>query len=122
MKKRAFWDRLQEAMKDQKLKPTQKAAGALVGIKQSSTNKWAHGGLPSFEHVVILAIKLHVSVEWLLSERGPKRPLDTEATYLLDAFARLPSQRLKDKALAYIDALTDRGPPSSTDEIPTRLS
>lgn len=122
MKKRTFWHRVQEAMTDQGTKPTQKAAGALIGIAQSSVNKWTKGGLPSMEHCVALAIKLHVAVEWLYSERGPKRPLDSEASYLLDAFARLPTQRLRDKALAYIDALVDRGPAPPGSELPTRLS
>lgn len=123
MKKRTFWLRVQEAMRDQKMKPTQKAAGALIGIAQSSVNKWTKGGQPSIEHCVALANKLHVCVEWLYTERGPKRPLDTEASYLLNAFASLPTDRLRDKALAYVDALVDRSPDRDPDLPPsTRLT
>ena len=120
MKKRAFWLRVQEAMRDQGKKPTQAAVAKLVGIKQPSVNKWAKGGLPTMETVVDLAERLNVSVEWLLTERGPKRPLDAESSYLLNKFTALPSQRLKDKTLAYIDALADRGPEPSPPSQPER--
>lgn len=110
MKKRTFWLRVQEAMRDRGLDPTQKAAGQLIGISQPSVHKWTKGGQPSMEHVVALAAKLHVCVEWLYTERGAKHPLDEESSYLLNTFRLLKSDRMRDKALAYIDALVDRGP------------
>lgn len=103
-------------MQDNGIKPTQKAAAALVGIAQPSVNKWAKGKLPILEHVIILATKLGVSVEWLLTERGPKHPLDSESTALLNAYTGLRTQRLKDRALAYIDGLNDRGPEVPSDD------
>jgi len=97
-------------MRDRGLAPTQKAAGELIGIKQSSVFKWTQGGLPRMEHVVALAAKLNVCVQWLYLEQGPKRPLDEEATYLLNTFNSLKSDRLRDKVLAYVDAMADRVP------------
>lgn len=122
MKKRTFWHRVQEAMRDQNMKPTQKNAAKLADVAQPSVAKWAKGGMPSMDTATLLAGKLHVCVEWLLTEQGQKNPLDAEASYLLDAFNRLPNQRLRDKALAYIDALVDRGPNPSGSELPTRVS
>lgn len=110
VKKRTFWDRVQESMRDNGLKPTQKAAAKLIGISQPSVNKWTKGGMPRMEHAVAMASKLGVCVEWLFLERGPKHPLDADASALLNAWNTLPSGRLKDRALAYIQGLTDRGP------------
>lgn len=110
MRKRTFWHRLQEAMQDNGIKPTQKAAAALVGVSQPSVNKWAKGKLPILEHVTILATKLGVCVDWLLTERGEKHPLDAESAALLNAYHALPSSRLKERALAYIEGLAGRGP------------
>lgn len=122
VKKRSFWLRVQEAMSDNGIKPTQKAAAALIGIKQPSVVKWARGGLPSMEHVVTLSTKLGVCVEWLFTERGPKHPMTAETSYVVNAFSSLPTQRLKDKAVAYIDALNDRGPPETPHPPERRLS
>lgn len=118
MKKRSFWLRVQEAMRDKGLDPTQKVAGQLVGIKQPSVHKWTKGGQPKMEHVVILAQKLDVCVEWLYTERGLKRPLNEDSSYLLNSFRLLKSDRMRDKALAYIDALVDRGPERDPDPDP----
>lgn len=109
MKKRTFWQRVEEAMTDAGHKPTQGAVAELIGIKQPSVSKWTKAGKPSIEHVVILAGKLKVCVEWLYTERGPKRPLDAESSELLDLFTKLP-QRQRDRVMAYIDGLVDRGP------------
>lgn len=118
MKKRTFWDRLQEAMRDKNIKPTQKNAGNLIGVSQPSVHKWKMGGLPEVEHVVSLAAKLDVCVQWLFLEQGPKRPLDEESSYLLNTFNLIKSDRMRDKALAYIDALVDRGPERDQDTEP----
>lgn len=62
-------------MIDARMKPTQAAAAALVGIKQPSVQEWKQpGGFPTMDRAVVLATKLNVNVEWLLTERGPKRP------------------------------------------------
>jgi DNA-binding XRE family transcriptional regulator len=118
MKKRTFWLRVQEAMIDAGMKPTQKAAGALIGIAQSSVHKWTTGGLPMMEHCVALAVKLDVTVEWLYSERGPKHPMDAESTALLNAFNALRNHKLRDRAIAYIEGLGDLGQPET--QLPAR--
>lgn len=120
MKKRSFWLRVQEAMKDQGIDPTQKAAGDLIGIKQPSVHKWTRGGQPKLEHCVALAAKLGVCVEWLYLERGQKRPLDAESSYLLNTFNLLKSDRARDKVLAYIDAMVDRTPTPDDGQEPDR--
>ena len=71
--KRSFWDRVKEAMRDAGREPSQKAAGELIGIAQSSVHKWTTGGKPSMANCVDLAVKLKVCVEWLYTERGPRR-------------------------------------------------
>lgn len=72
MKRTTFWTRLTEAMRAKGLKPTQVAAGKLVGVRQTSARKWALGGYPEMATVVTLATKLEVSVEWLLTGRGAR--------------------------------------------------
>jgi transcriptional regulator with XRE-family HTH domain len=66
---------VQEAMIDARMKPTQTAAADLVGVKQPSVQEWKKpGGYPTMENAVTLAQKLNVNVEWLMTERGPKKP------------------------------------------------
>lgn len=61
------------------MKPTQTAAAALVHIKQPSVAEWKEiDGYPTMANAVELARKLNVCVEWLLLERGPKRPTPTD--------------------------------------------
>jgi DNA-binding XRE family transcriptional regulator len=115
VKKRSFWLRVQEAMRDKGMDPTQKAAGQLIGISQPSVNKWTKGGQPRMEHCVALANKLGVCVEWLYTERGAKHPLDAESSYLLNTFNSIKSDRTRDKVLAYIDAMIDRAPSRDDD-------
>jgi hypothetical protein len=89
---RTVWDRVREAMLDKRMKPTQAAAAALVGIKQPSIQDWKQpNGYPTMERAVDLARKLDVNVEWLLTERGPKRPIPQDATAqrLWDIWPRL---------------------------------
>jgi hypothetical protein len=75
-----FWTRLSEAMTDKKIKVTQTSAAALIGLTQGSAKKWKQGGFPSQENANDLAIRLGVSVEWLLNGRGPKAPLSSLTT------------------------------------------
>jgi len=61
-------------MIDARMKPTQTAAADLIGVKQPSVQEWKKpGGYPTMENAVALAHKLDVNVEWLITERGPKR-------------------------------------------------
>lgn len=54
-------------------KPTQSKLAAVAGIKQPSVNDWKDG-YPTMDTAVRTATALGVCVEWLLTERGPKRP------------------------------------------------
>lgn len=109
-------------MLDVGIKPTQKAAAALIGVKQPSVAKWTTGGYPNTEHVVELAAKLEVTVEWLYSERGPKRPMDAESTALLNAFTSLRNPKLRSRAIAYIEGLADVAPSEAIQPTRARLS
>lgn len=73
-----FWERLTKRYIEKwpSRKPTQKALAALIHVSQPSANKWANGKLPELSHVVELAQKLDVCVEWLLTGRGEKFPSD----------------------------------------------
>ena len=80
-----FWQRLTEAMHekyiatgDKRYKPSQVAAGALIGSKgNTAARKWQREhGLPSMANALTLAQKLDVCVEWLLTGRGAKYPAE----------------------------------------------
>lgn len=72
-----FWERLGEAMLEKNLKHTQTAAGALIGSKgNTAAKKWQDGGYPNMTNAIGIAKKLGVCVEWLLTGRGSKHPID----------------------------------------------
>ena len=76
---RTFWDRVSEAMSDNGMKPSQTAVADMIGIKQPSVSEWTKtGGYPTMENGVKLAKRLGVSVEWLYTGAGPKRPPPTD--------------------------------------------
>jgi transcriptional regulator with XRE-family HTH domain len=67
-------------MVDARMKPTQTAAAELIGVKQPSVNLWKEpGGFPTMDNAVKLAARLDVNVEWLMTERGPKKPAPTDS-------------------------------------------
>jgi hypothetical protein len=74
-KERSFLDRATEALQEKfpRDKPTQSKLAALAGVKQPSVNDWKEGS-PAVDTGVRLALALDVCVEWLYTERGPKRP------------------------------------------------
>jgi hypothetical protein len=73
-----FWDRLLERFHEKwpKTKATQRKLAALIGVSQPSVNKWKDGGHPEMANAIELAVRLDVCVEWLLTGRGSKFPLD----------------------------------------------
>jgi len=75
-KERSFLDRGMEALREKfpRDKPTQGKLAALAGVKQPSVNDWKDGA-PAIDTGVRLALALDVCVEWLYTERGPKRPV-----------------------------------------------
>ena len=58
-------------------KPTQGKLAQVAGIKQPSVNDWKDG-YPAMDTAVRTATALGICVEWLLTERGPKRPPDAD--------------------------------------------
>lgn len=74
-KERNFLDRATEALRERfpRDRPTQTKLAALAGVKQPSVNDWKTGS-PAIDTGVRLALALGVCVEWLYTERGPKRP------------------------------------------------
>lgn len=95
----SFWARLTEAMKDKGKKPTQVAAGAIVGVRQTSARKWATGGFPEMGTAIKLATELGVSVEWLLTGRGSKHPAgadDEQLREVLWLWVRLDAEKKGD--------------------------
>jgi transcriptional regulator with XRE-family HTH domain len=93
---RTPWERIREALVDSGRPGTQQAAASLLGIKQPSVSDWKrNGSAPSLDNAMTLAVKLNVCVEWLLTERGPKRPgppMDRVSQALWDAWSRIPPE------------------------------
>lgn len=90
---RTFWARVKECLVEARLPATQVyVAERLLGVKQPSISDWNKpGGFPTLENGIKLAQKLQVCVEWLYTERGPKRPVpaDAVAQRLWDAWPLL---------------------------------
>jgi hypothetical protein len=72
---RTFWSRVEEALKERGLPTTQVYAAKIIDISPPSVNEWTRlGGFPTIGNTIKLATHLGVNTEWLLTERGPKRP------------------------------------------------
>lgn len=93
MGQQTFWDRLIERFREKwpRVRPTQRKIAALIGVKQPSVQKWKNGGYPDMEHAIDLARRLDVTVEWLLTGRGSKYPLDPPG-FLVAEIIRLALQ------------------------------
>ncbi len=76
---RSVYERAMEALAERfpKEKATQGRLAQVAGVKQPSVNDWKDG-YPAMETAVRLASSLGICVEWLLTERGPKRPPDAD--------------------------------------------
>lgn len=72
------WGRIETALREAGHKSGfQTVAAKMVGIKQPSVAAWKAGtSTPDMDHIIILAEKLGVCVEWLYTGRGPKKPGD----------------------------------------------
>jgi hypothetical protein len=89
---RTFWSRVEEALRERGLPTTQVYVARFLKIKPPSVNEWTRlGGYPTIDNTISLAEHLGVNSEWLLTERGPKRPLppDVTAQRLWDMWSRL---------------------------------
>jgi len=77
-KKAAFSDRLNELCDEDGIPPKGKNRQKLVGerfsVSQKGARKWLEGeGFPDMEKCLEIAEEFNVTVEWLLTGRGPKR-------------------------------------------------
>ena len=92
--KRSVLDRAVEAAREHLKRdedPTLQEVGNLISVKQSSVSLWAKGSM-RMKKAIEFANKTGVCVEWLLTERGPKRPPpanDPDETKLLGLWPHL---------------------------------
>jgi transcriptional regulator with XRE-family HTH domain len=78
---RTVWARVKEGLKEARLPDTQVYIAERLHISQGSVTLWnKSGNFPTLENAISMAKLLNVNVEWLLTERGPKRPLPQDAT------------------------------------------
>lgn len=97
---RSFLDRAIEALGERypREKPTQVRLAKLAGVAQPSVYEWGEvGRSPVMPTGVRLAKALGVCVEWLYTERGPKRPgaaaaPDEHLSPILEAWPDLPAE------------------------------
>lgn len=113
---RTVWERVKEALREAGLPPKQEQAAKLLGIEQPSIALWnTPSGRPKLEHAVQLAKRLNVCVEWIYTERPPKRPgppedpiaeelwnhwgrLDDDIKQQIVGFAKLSARPIKKRA------------------------
>lgn len=78
---RTVWERILEALAERPAEANQRWVAKKLGISQPAVALWNKpGGYPTMDNAVELARVLNVNVEWLLTERGPKRPIPQDAT------------------------------------------
>jgi transcriptional regulator with XRE-family HTH domain len=98
MAKQTIYDRLMQAYAEKypAEATTQKVVGERLGIAQSDISRYKTGErLPRWERVIGVAVELNIAVEWLLTGRGPKRPiqeLPPGIEELLEFWDKLPPE------------------------------
>lgn len=118
-------DRIYEALRDAGKPATQTQIADMLHIKQPSVSEWKTS-LPSLRHALTLAHKLNVCVEWIYTERGPKRPgapLEGPAQELWDLWPRLP-EATRQQILGHAKMTATNGPPPKKTPLftPVRLT
>ncbi len=83
--KQQFADRLNDALETSGLGVPPKGEGRqtfvarMFGVSQKGARKWLEAeGFPTLETAIQIARKLNISLEWLMTGRGPKRIMDHE--------------------------------------------
>lgn len=111
---RTAWERVREALIDAGYKGVQPEVETLIGVKQPSVSEWNRVGVtPSLDNAIALGLKLNVCVEWILTERQPKRPgppADQLAQQLWDIWPRLSAE---DRGIVVGFALGKARPPAA---------
>lgn len=111
---RSVWERVKEAMADAGWHPTQAVLSEKVKIAQSGISDWNKEGQgPTVSNAVAMAEALGVCVEWIYTERGPKRPEDSFNTAdpdlrkLLQVYTRLNTAN-RDAVIAHAEFTLER--------------
>lgn len=106
-----FWARLTSRMSEKwpdifptAAAVTQKAAAKLIGKSQNAGFKWRHGMQPERKHLVELAQKLGVAVEWLETGRGPRYVPDAQDPVSIEIF-RLVADANEIQRMQFLDFL-----------------
>lgn len=111
---RSFLDRAMEALKERypRERPTQVRLAKIVGVSQPAVFEWSlPDRAPAHSGVLRLAEELNVCVEWLYTERGPKRPSevanpDEILSPILEVWPNL-DQATKRQIARYTDFIRD---------------
>lgn len=101
---RSVYERAMEALRERfpNQKPTQGKLAQVAGIKQPSVNDWKTGA-PAMDTAIRTSLALGICVEWLLTERGPKRPVEAQDDTLSVVLSTLDDrQKLRLKRLAEV--------------------
>lgn len=104
---RSVYERAMEALGERfpGEKVTQGRLAQLAGVKQPSVNDWKEG-YPTMDTAVRLATALRVCVEWLLTERGPKRPPEGSDPTLALLLSQM-DERQKSRLTKLVELLKD---------------
>lgn len=71
---------MKETLEERRLPTNQRFVAKRLDVSQPAVALWNKPGVyPAMENAVELAKLLDVNVEWLLTERGPKKPLPQDA-------------------------------------------
>lgn len=93
---RTAWERVKEALIDAGYAGKQSDVERLIGVKQGSVSEWNRVGVtPGLDTAIALGLKLNVCAEWILTERGPKRPgppMEPAALDLWNAWGQLSDE------------------------------
>lgn len=112
MERLEFSARLNQALDEAQLTPPvpqkhrgrQRHVAKLFKVDQKAARKWLEGdGYPKMETVILIAKKLQVAVEWLLTGRGEKRVMDNtenQMGHLIDMWLKMRPE-IQDHWLTY---------------------
>lgn len=98
--KRTVWQRVKEALREAGRPDNQTEAARIAKVKQPSVSDWNKpDGYPTIAAAVLLAEELNICVEWIYTEREPKRPgppSDEIAQELWSFWKDIPKEKRRD--------------------------
>lgn len=121
--KQAFSNRMNEALDDmgiaKKGQNRQSIVGEMFGVSQKGARKWLEGeSMPSIPNAAIIARKLGVSFEWLMTGRGAKtasKRLSKDAQFIGEVYDMMDKD-LRREISSYMAYVIDRVNDSSIRE------